>query len=130
MDSNLPEVTDRIISYQRYLNLANQYLSLAKKGAWDEIIELEKVKSIHDDRPTAVSSEDGVPQSELDILTDLLANIIRVMTEYESKVYAQKMHLGSLIKAADEREVGGRSFGKLIRTGTYGASDLFGKKRK
>lgn len=130
MHSNLPEVTDRIISYQRYLNLANQYLALAKKGAWEEIIELEKVKSLHGDRPAAVVHEEGVPQNELDLLTDLLARIIKVMTEYESMVYAQRMHLDSLIKAADERENEGRSFGKVIRTGTYGALDLFGKNRK
>lgn len=130
MQHNLPEVTERIISYQRYLNLAIQYLALAKKGAWDEIVELEKVKSLHVDRPVAVVHEEGVPQSQRDILTDLLGQIIKVMTEYESRVYVQRNNLQSLIKAADDRALEGKGFGKVIRSGTYSAFDLFGKKRK
>lgn len=130
MQDSLPEVTTRLLSYQRYLNLARQYLGLAKAGKWDEITELSKTKSLDEDRPVAVKNEEEFPQKDIDLLTGLLSDILRVMTEYESLVYKNREHLRSLIEAADERERTGSGFGRRVTDGVYGPKDVFRNPRR
>lgn len=130
MQNNLPEVTARIISYQRYLNLARQHVALAKANKWEELIELSKVKSLDVDRPVAVDSQEGFPLQDMNILTDLLSNIIKVMTEYESLVYRNRTRVRSLLDGAQELERSGGTLGQIVQTNTYGSQDLYGKIRK
>jgi hypothetical protein len=130
VQNNLPEVTARIISYQRYLNLARQHVALAKANKWEELIELSKVKSLDVDRPVAVDSQEGFPLQDMNILTDLLSNIIKVMTEYESLVYRNRTRVRSLLDGAEELERSGGTLGQIVQTNTYGSQDLYGKIRK
>jgi hypothetical protein len=130
VQNNLPEVTARIISYQRYLNLARQHVALAKANKWEELIELSKVKSLDVDRPVAVDSQEGFPLQDMNILTDLLSNIIKVMTEYESLVYRNRTRVRSLLDGAQELERSGGTLGQIVQTNTYGSQDLYGKIRK
>lgn len=130
MQDSLPEVTTRIISYQRYLNLARQYLALAKAGEWDEITELSKTKSLDEDRPVAVKNEEGFPQKDIDLLMGLLTDILKVMTEYESLVFKNREHLRSLVEAADKRERSGDGFGRRVTNGVYGPQDVFRNSRR
>jgi hypothetical protein len=127
---NLPEATARIISYQRYLNLVRQYVTLAKANKWDELTELSKVKSLDVDRPVAVDSQEGFSLQEVNILTDLLSSILKAMTEYESLIYRNRERVRSLLAGAEEQERSGGTLGRIVQTNTYGPRDLLGKQRK
>mgnify|MGYP003407040411 FL=1 len=127
VQSSLPEVTARIISYQRYLNLVRQYLTLAKANKWEELTELSKVKSLDVDRPLAVDSQEGFALQDVNILTDLLSNIIKAMTEYESLVYRNRERVRSLLEGAEEQERSGGAIGRIVQTNTYGPKDLVRK---
>lgn len=130
VQSNLPEVTARIISYQRYLNLVRQYVTLAKANKWDDLTELSKVKPLDVDRPVAVDSQEGFALQDVNILTDLLSNIIKAMTEYESLVYRNRERVRSLLAGAEDLERSGGTLGRIVQTNTYGPRDLLGKLQK
>jgi hypothetical protein len=130
VQNSLPEVTARIISYQRYLNLVRQYVTLAKANKWDELLELSKVKSLDVDRPVAVDSQEGFALQDVNILTDLLSNILKAMTEYESLVYQNRTRVRSLLDAAEDLERSGGSLGHIVQSNTYGSRDLYGNQRK